>query len=87
MKTLDNERTVPGATSHQQNVAGSLQARCRQQKARALEYILFDLQSYGAHIDREHQIIAVSKKNVHKKVFKLTSEVRQHGWFTQIGTI
>lgn len=84
MKTVDNERTVTGATSLQRNVDGLLQAHCT---CNEVDWMLYQLEGHGACIHREQQIVAIPRERTNKEVFKLTLEMRKYGWHTQIGVI
>lgn len=86
MKSVDNERAVSRATSLQQNVDGSLQACCPQNSV-TIDYLLFCLQGYGAHIDHKNKVVSVPKGVFCRQTAHLSLKVRQYGWHTQIGFI
>jgi hypothetical protein len=84
MKPVDNERTVSVATSLQRNVGGLLQAHC----TCPVSWILYQLEGYkGVMIDHRHKIVSVPATSASKEVFNYTTQIRQHGWHTQIGVI
>jgi len=84
MKTVDNERTVPGATSVQQNVDGLLHVCCGHSN---LNWLLYQLEGYGAIVDRNQQIVSIPSASLCQELFSITIQIWRQGWYTQIGLI